>query len=166
MDKDILSVIILLVALLVFYFYISPSKSENFTQEDNFEPESAFDSSINTMPGDDNFGNAFNDEKTENNTSAPSKKAQLIVFLSKTCPHCVHYDKDQFKRLKGKLNKLGKGNVSIVKIYADKDPKALFNKYEVQYVPTAVVIHNGKNSKLSGEISPSNTLKTINNLSK
>ena len=166
MEKDIIVVIILLFVLVVIYFYVNPSKSENFAQDDGFEPETAFDSSINSITGDENHGVAFDDEATENKAPMPNKNAQVIVFLSKNCPHCVHYDKDKFKRLKGKLNKLGKGNVNVIKIYADKDPKALFNKYEVQYVPAAVVLHNGKNSKLSGEISPSNALKTINNLSK
>lgn len=166
MDKDIIIVILLLVALLVFYFYINPSKSENFAQEDIFESPTAFDSSINTDNGNENHGKAFDDETSESKAPVPGKKAQVIVFLSKHCPHCVHYDKDKFIRFKGKLNKLGKGNVEVIKIYADKDPKALFNKYEVQYVPAAVVLHNGKSSKLSGEISPVNALNTINKLSK
>lgn len=166
MDKDILIVILLLITLVVFYFYISPSKSENFAQDNKFEPESAFDTSINTVAGDENHGKAFDDESSETKAPVPTQKAQVIVFLSKHCPHCVHYDKDKFIRFKGKLNKLGKGNVDVVKIYADKDPKALFNKYEVQYVPAAVVVHNGKNSKVSGDISPTNTLQTINKLSK
>lgn len=166
MDKDIILAILLLVTLLVFYFYVNPSKSENFAQENNFEPEAAFDTSINSDSGDENHGTAFDDENSENKAIAPSQKAQVIVFLSKHCPHCVHYDKDKFKRFKGKLNKLGKGNVNVIKIYADKDPKSLFNKYEVQFVPAAVVVHNGKSSKISGEISPTNALNTINKLSK
>jgi thioredoxin-related protein len=166
MDKDILIVIVFLFLLSMFYVYLSSSKSETFAQEDNFESDAAFDSSINSHTGDENHGIAFDDEKGENNAPVPAKKAQVIVFLSKHCPHCVHYDNDKFKRFKGRLTKLGKGNVSVVKIYADKDPKALFNKHEVQYVPAAVVVHNGKTSKISGEISPSNALKTINNLSK
>lgn len=166
MDKDILIAIILIVVLLIFYFYTSPSKSENFAQEDNFEPESAFDSSTNSSAGDESHGEAFDDETNEKNASAPAAKAQVIVFLSKNCPHCVHYDRDKFARLKGKLNKLSNGNVSVKKIYADKDPKGLFNKHEVQFVPAAVVIHKGKVSKISGEISPANSLNTISKLAK
>jgi thioredoxin-related protein len=166
MDKDVLIAIILIAVLLIFYFYISPSKSENFAQEEQFEPESAFDSGVNSAVGDASHGDAFDDEESEKNSSAPAKKAQVIVFLSKTCPHCVQYDKDKFTRLKGKLNKMGNGNVSVKKIYADKDPKGLFNKYEVQYVPAAVVLTNNKTSKLSGEISATNSLNTINKLAK
>lgn len=166
MDKDILIAIILIAVLLIFYFYISPSKSENFSQEENFEPESAFDSGVNGAAGDASHGASFDDEASEKNASSPAKKAQVIVFLSKTCPHCVHYDKDKFIRLKGKLNKMTNGNVSVKKIYADKDPNGLFNKYEVQYVPAAVVLTNNKTAKLNGEISPANSLNTINKLAK
>lgn len=157
--------IILIVVLLIFYYWISPSKSENFSQEDKLEPDSAFDPSVNNLTGDENHGKAFHDEHTEKNVSSPTKKSQVIVFLSKGCPHCVHYDKDNFIRLKGKLDKLGNGNVVVKKVYADKDPNGLFNKYDVQYVPAAVVVHNNKNSKISGEISPANSLKTIKTLS-
>jgi len=165
MDKDIAIAIILIVVLLIFYFWISPSKSENFAQEDKLEPDAAFDPSVNTLVGDENHGEAFHDEESEKNVSAPAKKAQVIVFLSKHCPHCVHYDKDNFPRLKGKLNKLGNGNIVVKKVYADKDPKGLFNKYDVQYVPAAVVVHNNKSNKINGEISPANSLKTIKSLS-
>ncbi len=166
MDKDILIAIILIVVLLIFYFYISPSKSENFAQDENFEQDSAFDSGVNGTAGDATYGDAFDDEASEKNSSVPAKKAQLIVFLSKTCPHCVQYDKEKFTRLKGKLNKMANGNVSVKKIYADKDPKGLFNKYEVQYVPAAVVLTNNKTGKLNGEISPANSLNTINKMAK
>jgi thioredoxin-related protein len=166
MDKDILIAIVLIVVLLIFYFYISPSKSENFAQEDSLEPETAFDSSVNSASGNETHGEAFDDEANEKNAVVPAKKAQVIVFLSKHCPHCVHYDRDKFTRLKGKLNKLSNGNVSVKKIYADKDPNGLFNKYEVQFVPAAVVLHNNKTSKISGEISPANSLNTISKLAK
>jgi hypothetical protein len=166
MDKDILIAIILIAVLLIFYCYNSPSKSENFTQETNFEPEAAFDPSVNNVSGDEKHGEAFDDESNEKNVTAPAKKAQVIVFLSKNCPHCVHYDKDKFSRLKGKLNKLANGNVTVKKIYADKDPKGLFNKYEVQYVPAGVVLANNKTSKISGDISPVNSLNTINKITK
>jgi thioredoxin-related protein len=165
MDKDIVFAIFLIVILLIFYFLISPSKSENFAQEDGFEPETAFDSSLNNLSGDENHGRAFNDEGEEKSAPIPEKKAQVIVFLSKQCPHCVDYNKDSFTRLKGKLAKLGNGNIIVKKVYADKDPNGLFNKYEVKYVPTGVVIHNNKNSKINGEISPVNSLKTIKSLS-
>lgn len=164
MDKDIMIAIILIVLLLIFYFWISPSKSENFNQEEKLEPESSFDSSVNNLAGDENHGKAFHDEDTENKIDKPNKKAQVIVFLSKNCPHCIHYDKDNYIRLKGKLNKLGKGNIDVKKIYADKDPNGLFNKYDIQYVPAAVVVHNNQSGKINGEISPSNSLKTIKSL--
>ena len=165
MDKDIAIAIILIVVLLIFYFWISPAKSENFAQEDKLEPETAFDPLVNSVVGDENHGEAFHDEQSEKTIPVPVKKAQVIVFLSKHCPHCVHYDKDNFARLKGKLDKLGNGNIIVKKVYADKDPHGLFNKYDVQYVPAAVAVHNNRSSKISGEISPANSLKAIKSLS-
>jgi thioredoxin-related protein len=165
MDKDIVIAIILIVVLLIFYHWVTPCKIDKFVQEDNHEPDSAFDASVNNVPGDETHGKAFHDEQSEKNMAIPTQKAQIIVFLSKGCPHCIDYDKDNFVRLKGKLEKMTNGNVNVKKIYPDKDPKGLFNKYDVKYVPTAVVLHNNKNSKINGEISPSNSLKTIKNLS-
>jgi hypothetical protein len=165
MDKDIAIAIFLIVILLVFYFWISPSKSENFAQEDKLEPDDAFDPSVNGSAGNENHGKAFDDEQSEKNVQAPTKKCQVIVFLSKHCPHCVSYDKDNFPRLKGKMSKLGNGNVTVKKIYADKDPKGLFNKYDIQYVPAGIVVYNNSSSKINGEISAANALKTIKGLS-
>jgi thiol-disulfide isomerase/thioredoxin len=164
MDKDIMLAFILIVVLLVFYYWSNSTKKESFKQEDNFEPNEAFDNLINKTEGDEKHGEIFHDEQVEKNVQVPTKKAQVVVFLSKHCPHCIQYDKHKFIRLKGKLNKLGKGNVDVKKIYADNDPQGLFNKYDVQYVPMAVVIHNNKNAKVEGEISPVNSLKTIDSL--
>ena len=169
MDKDILFVILFLVFFIILFIFLKPKSKENFVnnaKEDNLESENAFDASINNVSGDENHGSSFDDENNENNENTPTKKAQVIVFLSKSCPHCIVYDNEKFKRLKGKLEKLAKGNISVKKVYADNDPKLLFDKYEVQFVPAGVVICDGKKSKISGEISPSNAIKTINKLIK
>lgn len=168
MDIDILLVIVLLVVLLVFYYYINPNPpyAENFAQEENFEPMTAFDANANADAGNENDGKPFDDESSIKNVITPTNKAQVIVFFGKHCPHCVHYDRDKFKRLKGKLNKLSKGNITVLKVYSDKDPNGLFNKHDIQFVPAGLVISNGKVSKISGEISPTNVLNTITKNSK
>lgn len=168
MDKDILFVFLFLVFFIILILFLQPKNKENFvnnSKEKDLEPENAFDASINNISGDENHGVSFDDENNEKTAEIPNKKAQVIVFLSKTCPHCIVYDNHKFKRLKGKLEKLTKGNISIKKIYADNDPKGLFNKYDIQFIPAGVVVYNGKQSKISGEISPSNALKTIHNIS-
>lgn len=142
--------------------YINPTQNvDNFTQETNFEDESAFDKSINQQKGDETHGIPFQDEKNNSNLQIPQKKAQVIVFLSNHCPHCINYDKKHWTRLKGKLEKMSNGNIHVKKIFSDKDPKNLFNKYDIQYVPAGVVLVGGKVKKINGEISPANTIETI-----
>jgi len=161
MSVDILVVIILLTILLIFYIYNEPpktDKAETFTQDKLFEPENAFDLSANSQSGDENHGKAFSDENDEKKLNSPATKSQVIIFFGKHCPHCIHYDRDQFPRLKGKLNKLGNKNITLYKVFSDKDVNGLFNKYDIQFVPSAIVISNGKSTKVSGEISPSNVI--------
>jgi hypothetical protein len=169
MNKDVIVAICLIVVLLIVFFWFNnnvDNKSENFYQksENIFEPENAFDISVNNSMGNENEGDVFHDEHLEKDIEIPDKKAQIIVFLSKNCPHCVHYDKKYFLRLKGKLNKLGKGNIMVKKVYPDKDPNNLFDKYDIQFVPAGVAIYNDKSEKINGVITPTNSLKTINSL--
>jgi hypothetical protein len=138
------------------------NKIDSFEQIDNFESDTSFDPDINSVVGNDKHGVEFSDEANEKVKLDTDKKAQVIIFLSKSCFHCVNYDKDKFIRLKGKLNKLG--NIHVKKIYADKDPQKIFNKYDIQFVPAGVVIHNNKVGKINGEISPMNTINTIKKL--
>ena len=167
MDKDITIAIVLIVFLLIFtkwmYATNKPNyeKSDNFKQIDNFEPETAFDNETNNQEGDETHGTSFYDENEEKNISKPDSKAQVIIFLSKSCPACISYNKNNYKRLKGKLEKLTNNKINIKKIYSDKDPNNLFSKYDIQFIPTGIVIHNNKSQKINGQISPSNTLKTI-----
>jgi hypothetical protein len=167
MDKDILFVIFLIIVIFLFILYINPNPKQNidnFTQELNWEDQSAFDKSINSTNGDEIHGEPFHDEK-QSNLQVPQKKAQVIVFLSTHCPHCVNYDKKHFLRLKGKLEKISNGNIQVKKIYSDNDPKKLFDKYDIPYVPAGVVLTNGKTKKINGEISPNNAVLTIHSLS-
>lgn len=173
MDKDILFVLIFLFFFIILFLCLEPKNKENFvnnSKNDDLEDENAFDASINAIAGDENHGISFDDEnekdEPEINNLDKDKKAQVIVFLSKSCPHCVVYDNHKFKRLKGKLEKIAKGKITVKKVYADNDPKSLFDKYDVQFIPTGVVVYDGKKSKISGEISPSNALKTIQKMSK
>lgn len=176
MDKDILLAVILILIVCFCCYYLKPSTKDTFAsvenqenivkssnQENVVEPTKSFDPEINSVKGNDTHGSPFSDEHLESGLST-DKKAQVIVFLSKTCPHCVTYDKEKFHRLKGKLHKLTKGNVEVKKVFPDNDPSKLFEKYDIMFVPSAVVIRNNTNSKISGEISPANIIKTINKL--
>ena len=54
-------------------------------------------------------------------------------------------------------NYLKKKNINLNLVYSDNDPNNLFAKYNVEYVPTCIVIdENGKIQKLNGDISIEN----------
>lgn len=76
---------------------------------------------------------------------------ELLVFISDTCSHCQNYldnnNKDvvafmQSKRL----------TVQTIKSDGSKVSNDLFNKYNVQFVPTGILIKNGKPINLGSNI--------------
>jgi thiol-disulfide isomerase/thioredoxin len=91
-----------------------------------------------------------------------SNKKKLLVFLSKTCPHCVNYDKITHNKLKKELE----DKMLIEKIYSDNDTHGLFNKYNIKYVPKGVVISNGKGYEVNGQLKSENIMNAdkINNI--
>ena len=80
-------------------------------------------------------------------------EAELMVFLTRHCPHCVTYDKHKHDNLCKELDNHG---IKIKKIYADEDPDNLFDKHEVQFVPTAILKKGDKVVKVNGEINTKN----------
>ena len=62
---------------------------------------------------------------------------EVLIFLSKTCPHCVQYIKNEDKHITAYIENEKKGKIK--KIFPDEDPDNLFSKYDVQYVPTIVI---------------------------
>ena len=194
---EINTLIILLILLIIVYYYTSPictninpdinpainpnpnistiqpfKNIEHFQQDNvnNFEDkDDAFDNqdTFNLSTDNDNT-EPFNDENLEPKSLVTlDKKYMVIVFLSKGCPHCITYDKRKYNRLVTRLNKLTGNKIIVRKIYSDKDPKGLFDKYKIQYVPAAIVISEGKSGKKSqvqGEISPKNIIATIKSM--
>lgn len=65
------------------------------------------------------------------------KKVKVLIFTASWCPAC------QDARMKNLPEKLQKKNISVQVIDVDKNPK-LAQKYEVEYLPTTVVIKNGE----------------------
>jgi thiol-disulfide isomerase/thioredoxin len=104
--------------------------------------------------------NNKNTETNNKNTEIINKK-KLLVFLSKTCPHCVNYIKNTHNQL---LNELG-NEYLIQLLYSDQDSDNLFDKYNVNYVPKCMVISNGKEYEVKGHLNSENirnTDKSIN----
>jgi thiol-disulfide isomerase/thioredoxin len=73
---------------------------------------------------------------------------ELLVFLTKTCPHCVIYDNQIHKNLENKL----KNKCKIRKIYVDNDKDKLFEKYNIEYVPKGLLLSNERYVPIEGAL--------------
>jgi len=69
----------------------------------------------------------------------------LLIFISKTCPHCVTYNEKTHPILEKALSNT---NIKLQKVYADEDPDKLFEKYGVQYVPTFYCVRGDKKERV------------------
>ncbi len=80
-------------------------------------------------------------DSTDSTNSVPT----LLIFISKTCPHCVTYNEKTHPILE---KALANTNIKLKKIYADEDPEKLFEKYGVQYVPTFYYVKGDKKERV------------------
>jgi predicted nucleic acid-binding Zn-ribbon protein len=105
------------------------------------------------------YDNIMNADKINNNDSNEKK---LLVFLSKTCPHCKTYDNVTHNQLLKDLD----NKIKIEKVYSDNDTQGLFDKYNIKYVPKGVVVSNGKSSEVNGPLKYDNIMNAekINNI--
>ena len=72
---------------------------------------------------------------------------ELLVFLTKTCPHCINYDNIHMN-----LEKQLKNRCRIRKIYADNDKDNLFDKYDIQYVPKGLLLSKERYVPIEGAL--------------
>lgn len=85
-----------------------------------------------------------------------SEPKELLVFVSKTCPHCVSYNAN----LHDGVVALAKSNgVEVKRIFSDNDSEGLFDKYNVMYVPTGILLKGGKVYKNLGSNLDPETIK-------
>jgi thiol-disulfide isomerase/thioredoxin len=100
-------------------------------------------------------------EKFSNSNNSTNKFAQVLVFLSKTCPHCVTFKDETLPILSAEMKQTPHGLNVVV---SDEDKDNLFSKYSIRYVPACVIIKDGKETTLNGQIIYDNILKTINSM--
>ena len=100
------------------------------------------------------INNNINSTTNSETNDETNNKKKLLVFLSKTCPHCVTYENVTHKKL---LNELDNKFV-IQKVYSDEDTNELFNKHNIKYVPKAIVISNGKEYQVNGLLKSENIM--------
>ena len=74
----------------------------------------------------------------------------VLLFFSPTCPHCVTFKN---KTLQDLSNKLNSNNINVQIVNSDNDPEQLFSKYQVQFVPAAIVVKNNTPKKINSAIS-------------
>jgi len=75
---------------------------------------------------------------------------KIIIFVSKSCPHCVTYNKNMHSKIEQFCNQNG---ISLQRIFSDEDKDGLFEKYNIEYVPAAILIKNDQVTNVS-PISP------------
>ena len=125
---------------------LNADKEENiYNKSIHYEPihdESIHDESIH----DESIHDVNIHEETIN-------KKKILVFLSKRCPHCISYDTNTHNKLVNEL----KDKYIFEKIYDDNDDKskkasinALFNKYNVRYVPKLIILDKNDKKEVMG----------------
>jgi len=133
---SILLAVLIIVIIVQFYFI------EHYTITDNFD-------SVNSEHYMETSNNTVNDQVI------------VVVFLSTTCPHCVHYDEEVHETLSEQLKK---NNINLGKIYSNNDPDNLFDKFNVEYVPAAFVFKGIQHKKLPGPITYEGIMNIVNSM--
>jgi len=82
---------------------------------------------------------------------------ELLVFLSKTCPYCIKYEKEQHNKLEKEL----KDKCTIRKIYSDDDKDDLFSKYKIEYVPKGILLSGERYIPIEGALVGSNIIEFL-----
>jgi hypothetical protein len=96
----------------------------------------------------------------ENFESVNNDTPTLLIFISKTCPHCVTYNEKTHPILEKALSNT---NIKLKKIYADEDPDKLFEKYGVQYVPTFYCVKGDKKERVE-QVDPKSLKDKFNSM--
>ena len=83
----------------------------------------------------------------------------LLIFVSKSCGHCVNYNQKYHDSVIELANKKG---VNLKRIYSDDDPENLFEKMNIMYVPTCIIMEGGKIQKnLGSNVNPQSIEKAL-----
>lgn len=98
---------------------------------------------------------------TSQSSSSVSIPTTVLVFVSKSCGHCVNYNANVHDKVQQYANSKG---IKLERIFADDDKSNLFEKYNIQYVPACVVIKGDKTKQVSGSITPESISSTISSM--
>jgi hypothetical protein len=85
-------------------------------------------------------------------SSQSNEPISLLVFVSKSCGHCVNYNKNHHDSVVELAKQKG---VQVKRIFSDEDPENLFDKFKVMYVPTCFIMKGDKIHKnLGSNVNP------------
>ena len=89
---------------------------------------------------------------------------ELLVFVSNSCPHCVDYVKNNHDIISKMANNSG-NKFKVKKIISDGSTEStqLFNKYDVKYVPTGIIVSGDKIVKSLGSVVTPETVSSALN---
>jgi hypothetical protein len=147
----ILTSIAIFVSIFVCLYFTQKYFIESFNNSSNNPPNNL--NNTNNL----NLSNLLN--STSLNKSDKSKSTELIIFVSESCTHCVHYNKYYHDG----IVTLGKSKgINVHRVFSHNDPNNLFDKYNVMYVPTGLLIKDGKVVKnLGNNLNPESVKNMI-----
>jgi len=137
---------------------------DNYLFDDNSVNNNLFIESVIDETQKEIILKDFEDEninkKYDNIISEEKEKNKIIVFLSKTCPACINY----LKNVSDKLEDEFKNEFIIENKFLDDDEENMFGKYDIDYVPQALILYNNEMGKVEGNININNIKNTITNI--
>ena len=71
---------------------------------------------------------------------------KLIIFVSKSCPHCITYNNNVHPQI---VKFCSENRIELERIFSDEDKENQFDMNNIQYVPAAMFFRNNKSIKVN-----------------
>lgn len=100
---------------------------------------------------------------SESFVNTENKQTKLYVFVSSHCPHCHTYLDNHHNNVCALAKSKG---INVEKIQSDGSTKSneLFSKYNVQFIPTAIIVKDDTVYKnLGSNITPQSVKQALEN---
>jgi hypothetical protein len=91
-------------------------------------------------------------QSTQSNLTQSTEPTTVLIFVSKSCGHCINYNKNYHDKVVELASKKG---TQVKRVFSDEDPENLFEKFKVMYVPACFVMKGDKIHKnLGSNVNP------------
>ena len=90
---------------------------------------------------------------------ASNSPVTILMFLSSSCGHCVTYKQNMHHKVK----KFAESNGYKYEVVPENDSER-FSKYNIRYIPTCIILKDGKHKQLDGAVTVDNIKNTIDNM--